>query len=169
MFTLNIFSCNINYFLFSTQNCFLCNTNLLLWTLFSILTIATKIKKYNHVSKIISKSLFLCKIPKLISSFVYHILFTFNFYIGSRNKKLFNLFFSIYAPAWNTEAITKGCPRNKLFLIVSFSLCETSAKGLYFSKFTGLFPANFSEMNFKQFPIVSNIFRRLSNVGFRKF
>ena len=116
LLTWNTFSCNINFFLstldyflnniklfVSIQNSFSCNTRFLFWTLFRL--------SYNDDIFLLSRSnknmcqknkiSFLCDTKKLISFFLHHKLFIFNFYIehlqhvdflrsGPRNKATSN-------------------------------------------------------------------------------
>ena len=66
----------------------------------------------------------------------------------------------------------KNCSGKKVFLLSRFNLWKTSVKGSYFSKNAGFFHVAFEKINtvtgvwgfyldFKQFPIVRNISRRL--------
>ena len=78
------------------------------------------------------------------------------------------------------QLLSKSCFRKKVS-ISRFNVCKTSERSSYFSKVAGLFLANFAKINtvtgifqefylgFKQFSIVCNISRRLSNGRFRKF
>ena len=71
--------------------------------------------------------------------------------------------------------------QSKVFLLLRLNLCKASVRGSHFSKTAGFFPATLCKMNtvkgifqgfyldFKQFSIVCNISRRLSNGKFRKF
>ena len=128
---------------------------------------------------------------KLISFFVHHHFFIFSFYIthcqhvdllrsGPGNKETFNPSFT-HLPDTPKPVLSKSCSLKKKFLLSGFNVCKTSEKSSHFSKVAGLFLASFAKINavtgifqgfyldFKQFSIVCNISRRLSNGRFRKF
>ena len=110
--------------------------------------------------------------------------FLFNFYV-----QFFT--FNFYIAHWQHADLFCNSPENKETFNPSFThlpsftlwraLCNASVKGSYFSKVAEFFPQTFETsytvtsifqgfyQYFKQFFIVSNIFRRLSNVRFRKF
>ena len=138
----------------------------------------------------INKLSFLCDTKKLISFFLHHHFFIFSFYIthcqhvdllrsGPGNKETFNPS-STHLSDIPKQLLSKSCFRKKVS-ISRFNVCKTSERSSYFSKVAGLFLANFAKINtvtgifqgfylgFKQFSIVCNISRRLSNGRFRKF
>ena len=127
----------------------------------------------------------ICNTKKIISFFVHHNCFIFNFYIphcqhfnlfhsGPRYKETFNPSFTHLSDIW--KQLLK-----KVLLLSRFNICKISVKGSYFSKAVGFFLAAFAKINrvtgifqgfyldFMRFSIACNISRRLSNGRFRKF
>ena len=99
---------------------------------------------------------------------------------GPRNKETFNPSFTDLSDI-PKQLLGNSCYGKKVSLLSIFNVCKTSVKGSFSSNVTGFFRANFAKINtvtgifqgfyldLKQFSVVCNISRRLSNGTFRKF